>query len=37
MQIAAALRDAGSAIPVVHLMDLLDRAYGSGDRSSDQP
>ena len=27
MQIAAALRDAGSGIPVVHLMDLLDRAY----------
>jgi len=27
MQIAAALRDAGSRIPVVHLMDLLDRAY----------
>jgi glycolate oxidase iron-sulfur subunit len=27
MQIAAALRDAGSRIPVVHLVDLLDRAY----------
>ena len=32
MQIAAALRDAGSPIAVVHLMDLLDRAYASADR-----
>ncbi|MEA2660486.1 MAG: glycolate oxidase iron-sulfur subunit, partial [Chloroflexota bacterium] len=29
MQIAAALRDAGSSLPVVHLMDLLDRSYSS--------
>ena len=32
MQIAAALRDAGSPVAVVHLMDLLDRAYASADR-----
>jgi len=32
MQIAAALRDAGSPVAVVHLMDLLDRAY-AGDRA----
>ncbi|HUQ17526.1 MAG TPA: heterodisulfide reductase-related iron-sulfur binding cluster [Candidatus Saccharimonadales bacterium] len=32
MQIASALRDAGSAVQVVHLMDLLDRAYASADR-----
>ena len=31
MQIAAALRDAGSQIPVVHLMDLLDSAYAAAD------
>ena len=29
MQIAAGLREAGSAIPVVHLMDVLDRAYAT--------
>ncbi|GAC1490156.1 MAG: heterodisulfide reductase-related iron-sulfur binding cluster [Candidatus Limnocylindrales bacterium] len=32
MQIASALRDAGSPVQVVHLMDLLDRAYTSADR-----
>ena len=29
MQIAAGLRAAGSAVPVVHLMDVLDRAYAT--------
>ena len=30
MQIEAALRREGATTPVVHLMDLLDRAYAGG-------
>jgi hypothetical protein len=31
MQIQAGLRAAGSHVTVVHLMDLLDRAYAAGE------